>query len=64
MSTNSILSDEDAMVQQRQERGQCIGCGSSDYTQVCDRGKPRNGPEGLYCEPCFRDADTPLDGMD
>lgn len=38
--------------------GQCIGCGSADYTQVCDRGKPQYGPDGLYCESCFTEADT------
>ena len=42
----------------KETRGRCVECGSADYTQVCYRGKPRYGPNGLYCEPCFREADT------
>jgi len=42
--------------------GQCVGCGSSDYTQVCYRGKPRYGPDGLYCESCFGEANTDIFG--
>ncbi len=42
--------------------GQCVGCGSSDYTQVCYRGKPRFGPDGHYCDACHREADTDIFG--
>ena len=45
-------------VERAQAGGRCVGCGSADYTQVCDRGKPQYGPKGLYCDPCFREADT------
>lgn len=43
--------------EREKEDGRCRGCKSADYTQVCDRGKPRYGPAGLYCEPCHREAD-------
>lgn len=33
------------------------GCGLSDYS-VCYRGKPAYGPDGLYCEQCWRNANT------
>lgn len=49
--------EKDTTVQLRQESGQCVGCGSSDYTKVCYRGTPRYGTEGLYCESCFQTAD-------
>lgn len=49
---------EENVDKQLQIAGCCVGCGSADYTQVCDRGKPRYGPDGLYCEPCFLEADT------
>ena len=44
--------------------GRCVGCGSADYTQVCYRGKPKYGPAGLYCDPCFQDADISPFGDD
>jgi hypothetical protein len=48
---------EKAIYEERIKNGWCVGCGSADYTQVCDRGKPRNGPPGLYCQGCFEAED-------
>lgn len=58
MSNQILTKKESQTIEERRRNGQCIGCGSSDYTQVCDRGKPRHGPDGLYCDPCFIEADT------
>jgi len=52
------MSIQEIQTKDRKMDGRCVGCGSADYTQVCNRGKPQYGPDGLYCEPCFRDADT------
>ena len=44
--------------------GTCIGCGNADYHEVCDRGKPEYGPDGLYCGPCHQEANTSPFGED
>jgi len=48
--------EAERQLEERRRNGWCVGCGSADYTQVCDRGTPEDGFKGLYCGPCFEAA--------
>ena len=52
-----MSTDQDTTYEERLKSGLCVGCGGADYTQVCDRGTPKHGKPGLYCQGCFDSED-------
>ena len=57
-----MFKSEEEIIEERRKAGHCVWCGNSNYHEVCYRGNPKHGPDGFYCEACFREANISLFG--